>query len=151
MAASSTVVSIRHPARIGTGETDCRLHRVYILLYVCIYFYVCTSANCIVVVSLVANIIAPVRLAWRRLLLLFTATDQLHGRDRGGDCDELKLLSDDTTFLNLRAHGGSISFLGTKVRIYKTERSSNHDHRYETLPGCVVVFTDLCPSYSQQF
>ncbi|CAM9326086.1 unnamed protein product [Ectocarpus sp. 12 AP-2014] len=40
---------------------------------------------------------------------------QVHGTDRGGDCDELRLLSDETTFINLRAHGGSFSFLGTKV------------------------------------
>lgn len=40
----------------------------------------------------------------------------MHGTARGGDCDELRLLSDETTFLNLRAHGGSFSFLGTKVR-----------------------------------
>ena len=41
--------------------------------------------------------------------------DQLHGTAMGGDCDELRLLSDENTILNLRAHGGSLSLLGTKV------------------------------------
>lgn len=41
--------------------------------------------------------------------------EQLHGTARGGDCDELRLLSDENTILNLRAHGGSLSLLGTKV------------------------------------
>lgn len=57
-----------------------------------------------------------------------TAIDQLHGRDRGGDCDELRLLSDDTTFLNLRAHGGSISMLGTKVRTNKAGSGTHATH-----------------------
>lgn len=48
------------------------------------------------------------------------ALQQVHGTDRGGDCDELRLLSDETTFINLRAHGGSFSFLGTKVRYGKS-------------------------------
>lgn len=43
------------------------------------------------------------------------ALEQVHGTDRAGDCDELRLLSNETTFINLRAHGGSFSFLGTKV------------------------------------
>lgn len=42
-------------------------------------------------------------------------TLQVHGTARGGDCDELRLLSDENTFINLRAHGGILSFLGTKV------------------------------------
>lgn len=50
----------------------------------------------------------PLRLWWCLL-------EQVHGTARGGDCDELRLLSDETTFINLRAHGGSFSFLGTKV------------------------------------
>ncbi|CAN0512579.1 unnamed protein product [Scytosiphon promiscuus] len=41
--------------------------------------------------------------------------EQLHGTSRGGDCDELRLLSDENKILNLRAHGGNLSLLGTKV------------------------------------
>lgn len=33
----------------------------------------------------------------------------------GGDADELRLLSNPDTFINLRGHGGSLSFLDTKV------------------------------------
>lgn len=32
-----------------------------------------------------------------------------------GDADELRILSDADNILNLRAHGGSLSFLDTKV------------------------------------
>ncbi|CAM9140533.1 unnamed protein product [Laminaria digitata] len=49
------------------------------------------------------------------LYVLDGVTLQLHGIARGGDCDELRLLSDESTILNLRAHGGSLSLLGTKV------------------------------------
>lgn len=52
------------------------------------------------------------------IVLRLTTSDQVHGLDTGGDCDELRLLSDETTFLNLRAHGGSLSFLRTKVSIH---------------------------------
>lgn len=50
-------------------------------------------------------------------VLLPHVTCQMHGTARGGDCDELRLLSDETTYINLRAHGGSFSFLGTKVLV----------------------------------
>lgn len=60
---------------------------------------------------------------------LFQRQRQIHGTDRGGDCDELRLLSDNTTYINLRAHGGSLSFLGTKVQHYhqhtQPERNRN--------------------------
>ncbi|CAM9942410.1 unnamed protein product [Ascophyllum nodosum] len=42
-------------------------------------------------------------------------TLQVHGSSVGGDSDELRLLSDANTFINLRAHGGSLDFLSTKV------------------------------------
>ena len=41
---------------------------------------------------------------------------QVHGTSAGGDADELRLLSTSDTFINLRAHGGSLDFLRTKVR-----------------------------------
>lgn len=41
--------------------------------------------------------------------------EQVHGGD-DGDCDELRLLSDEDTVLNLRGHGGSLSFRDTRVR-----------------------------------
>ena len=40
---------------------------------------------------------------------------QVHGTPVGGDADELRLLSTSDTFINLRAHGGSLDFLSTKV------------------------------------
>ena len=40
---------------------------------------------------------------------------QVHGSSAGGDTDELRLLSTSDTFINLRAHGGSLDFLNTKV------------------------------------
>lgn len=41
---------------------------------------------------------------------------QVHGGP-DGDCDELRLLSDNETFLNLRGYGGSLSFNETKVSL----------------------------------
>lgn len=41
---------------------------------------------------------------------------QVHGGD-SGDADELRLLSDSSTVVNLRGHGGSLSFHDTKVRV----------------------------------
>ncbi|CAN0576155.1 unnamed protein product, partial [Laminaria digitata] len=40
---------------------------------------------------------------------------QVHGSSAGGDADELRLLSTADTFINLRAHGGNLDFLSTKV------------------------------------
>ena len=40
---------------------------------------------------------------------------QVHGTSTGGDADELRLLSTSKTFINLRAYGGSLDFLSTKV------------------------------------
>ena len=40
---------------------------------------------------------------------------QVHGSSSGGDADELRLLSTNDTFINLRAHGGNLDFLSTKV------------------------------------
>lgn len=57
---------------------------------------------------------------------------QVHGTARGGDCDELRLLSNETTILNLRAHGGSLSFLGTKVRHYPAMHDQTVAERYFT-------------------
>ena len=41
--------------------------------------------------------------------------DQVRGSAAGGDANELRLLSTSDTFINLRAHGGSLDFLSTKV------------------------------------
>lgn len=40
---------------------------------------------------------------------------QVHGTSAGGDADELRLLSTSDTFINLRAYGGSLDFVSTKV------------------------------------
>ncbi|CAN0151476.1 unnamed protein product [Ascophyllum nodosum] len=58
------------------------------------------------------------------------ATLQVHGTSRGGDCDELRILSDEKNIINLRAHGGSFSFLGTKV-VSWNEGSGTVDHNHE--------------------
>eukprot|EP00904_Undaria_pinnatifida_P005816 jgi/Undpi1/2364/HiC_scaffold_13.g05747.m1 len=47
-------------------------------------------------------------------------TLQVHGSSVGGDADELRLLSTSSTFINLRAHGGSLDFLSTKVFAWDT-------------------------------
>ncbi|CAN0536600.1 unnamed protein product, partial [Laminaria digitata] len=47
-------------------------------------------------------------------------TLQVHGSSAGGDADELRLLSTADTFINLRAHGGNLDFLSTKVAIATT-------------------------------
>ena len=41
---------------------------------------------------------------------------QVYGTSAGGDADELRLLSTAEGFINLRAHGGSLDFMGTKVK-----------------------------------
>lgn len=67
---------------------------------------------------------------------------QVHGTADGGDCDELRLLSDESTFINLRAHGGSFSFLGTKVVIqssHSIQCNSQHFFLNDT-PGTMTVF-----------
>ncbi|CAN0474605.1 unnamed protein product, partial [Scytosiphon promiscuus] len=40
---------------------------------------------------------------------------QVHGTSAGGDADELRLLSTSDAYINLRAYGGSLDFLSTKV------------------------------------
>ena len=49
---------------------------------------------------------------------------QVHGASAGGDADELRLLSTKDTFINLRAHGGSLDFLSTKVKKKKGVKSA---------------------------
>ena len=41
---------------------------------------------------------------------------QVYGASAGGGADELRLKSTNDTFINLRAHGGSLDFVGTKVK-----------------------------------
>ena len=43
-------------------------------------------------------------------------SDQVHGKSAGGKADELRLLSTSKDFINLRAHGGSLDFVSTKVQ-----------------------------------
>ena len=40
---------------------------------------------------------------------------QVYGTAAGGYADELRLLSTNETYINLRAHGGSLDFVSTKV------------------------------------
>ena len=40
---------------------------------------------------------------------------QVHGTSAGGDADELRLLSTSSTYINLRAYGGNLDFVSTKV------------------------------------
>ncbi|CAM9705670.1 unnamed protein product, partial [Choristocarpus tenellus] len=47
----------------------------------------------------------------------------VHGGD-GGDCDELRLLSNKTSLINLRAHGGSLSFVDTKVFSWDEQKNT---------------------------
>ena len=49
------------------------------------------------------------------LYVLDDVTLNIFGTESGGDCDELRLLSDSTTFINLRGHGGSLHFKDTTV------------------------------------
>lgn len=52
----------------------------------------------------------------------------MHGSSADGDADELRLLSDDDTIINLRAYGGSLSFLDTKVCVHASERGVLEAH-----------------------
>lgn len=49
------------------------------------------------------------------LYILDGITLNIHGTSVGGDCDYLKLRSDSEMFVNLRAHGGSLDLMNTKV------------------------------------
>lgn len=49
------------------------------------------------------------------LYVLDGITLNLYGTGAGGDCDYLKLRSDSEMFVNLRAHGGSLDLMKTKV------------------------------------
>ncbi|CAN0261511.1 unnamed protein product [Ectocarpus sp. 4 AP-2014] len=51
-------------------------------------------------------------------------TLKVYGTDEGGDADELRLLSTSDTYINLRAHGGSLDFVGTKVFSWDTSTNS---------------------------
>lgn len=46
--------------------------------------------------------------------------DQVYGTPAAGDADELRLLSINGTYINLRAYGGSLDFLSTKVGLVCT-------------------------------
>lgn len=50
--------------------------------------------------------------ALRHFLCIFA---QVHGTSAGGDADELRLLSTNGTYINLRGYGGSLDFVSTKV------------------------------------
>ncbi|CAN0090334.1 unnamed protein product, partial [Ectocarpus sp. 13 AM-2016] len=51
-------------------------------------------------------------------------TLKVYGSEAGGDADELRLLSTNETFINLRAHGGSLDFVSTKVFSWDTSTNS---------------------------
>ncbi|CAM9816491.1 unnamed protein product [Ectocarpus sp. 6 AP-2014] len=51
-------------------------------------------------------------------------TLKVYGSEAGGDADELRLLSTSETFINLRAHGGSLDFVSTKVFSWDTSTNS---------------------------
>ncbi|CAM9144191.1 unnamed protein product [Laminaria digitata] len=57
-------------------------------------------------------------------------TLKVHGSSASGDADELRLLSTSDTFINLRAHGGSLDFLSTKV--FSWDSSSNGPDKDES-------------------
>lgn len=48
--------------------------------------------------------------------VVFCVFVQVYGVSAGGDADELRLLSTNDTYVNLRAHGGNLDFLSTKVQ-----------------------------------
>ena len=50
-------------------------------------------------------------------------TLNMFGLDRGGDCDELRLSSDPSGFINLRGHGGSLNLKNTKVVSWDTTKT----------------------------
>eukprot|EP00904_Undaria_pinnatifida_P009109 jgi/Undpi1/5328/HiC_scaffold_2.g00609.m1 len=51
-------------------------------------------------------------------------TLKVHGSAAGGDANELRLLSTSDVFINLRAHGGSLDFLSTKVFAWDTSTNA---------------------------
>eukprot|EP00903_Cladosiphon_okamuranus_P005917 g5848.t3 len=51
-------------------------------------------------------------------------TLMVYGTEAGGDADELRLLSTNETFVNLRAHGGNLDFANSKVRGFCEDKSN---------------------------
>ena len=49
---------------------------------------------------------------------------KVYGTGAGGECDYLKLRSDADTVVNLRAHGGSLDFMNTKVTSWDPSKAS---------------------------
>ena len=70
----------------------------------------------------------------------------MHGTSAGGDADELRLLSTADTFINLRAHGGSLDFLSTKVKTYKPTVRFLYLTNHTLVPGNQYYLRRLDPN-----
>ena len=57
------------------------------------------------------------------LYILDGITLNIYGTAAGGDCDYLKLRSDSEMIVNVRAHGGSLDFLDTKVTSWDSSKN----------------------------
>lgn len=85
----------------------------------------------------------------------------MYGTEAGGDADELRLLSTNETFINLRAHGGSLDFVSTKVGAFYAAATPNRPKKGKPVahfgenvmlrvgqfrhPEC-LLFCWLCPA-----
>eukprot|EP00752_Nemacystus_decipiens_P007150 g6403.t1 len=73
-------------------------------------------------------------------------TLQVYGSGSGGDADELRLLSTNETFINLRAHGGNLDFVNTSVFSWDTMTNSpdtNETDGRSYISAISEIVTDL--------
>ena len=96
-----------------------QLHKLCVLLFSFVSFFgrkVCAIkpnftpdphllAHCL-------SILAASHWRWRCSQLL-----QVYGKSAGGDANELRLKSTSDKYINVRAHGGSLDFVSTKVNL----------------------------------
>ncbi|CAM9369997.1 unnamed protein product, partial [Laminaria digitata] len=69
----------------------------------------------------------------------------VHGTSAGGDVDELRLLSTSDTYINLRAYGGSLDFVSTKVFAWDTKKNAvdeNEDDGRSYISAVSEMITD---------
>lgn len=79
------------------------------------------------------------------LYILDGITLEVHGTVSGGDCDYLKLKSDDEGHVYIRAHGGSMDFVDTKVTSWDTTSNkvdTNYDNGRAYLSAISEVIAD---------
>ena len=82
-------------------------------------------------------------------------TLNLFGSSRGGDCDELLMMSNSSAFVNLRGNGGSLNLLDTKVTswdesIRGPDRKISDGRSYISCVSANVTDENLCHTVSNE-